>query len=205
MHAFAKFVYLVAKPIHVVSESADFVLQAVDDLVSLLDVHLLPGFVSDPFGFAFKMFGRFVHTSLVQPLGRLEHVAGRLVHHAGAVLGIVWRFGLLSPFQLFDVPTDFLHLTLQPLGFFVSSLIVKVLDLLLQVADFPVHLFDRRVVMMRRFMTVSSFHFFSLAKQHLRLALKVFGLGSQIIGTGSISNYRIGNEHKSRNRGNQGN
>ena len=64
MHMLAKLVYLVSKPIQVVAESVDFMLQPPDDLVSLFDVFLSLGFLADLLGLAFEMFGRFVHVGL---------------------------------------------------------------------------------------------------------------------------------------------
>jgi len=64
-HTASKLVHLVLKPIQIVTESVDFVLQPADDLVSLLHVHMLPGLLTDPFGFALEVFGRFVHIGLV--------------------------------------------------------------------------------------------------------------------------------------------
>lgn len=55
MHAVVKLLCRISRLIHVVTELVDCVFQGADDLVSLLDVHLLAGFLADPFGRAFQM------------------------------------------------------------------------------------------------------------------------------------------------------
>jgi hypothetical protein len=114
-------------------------------------------------------------------LGGFEHVVSRFVQQVSAVLGdvrrpMMGRFMSVSTFHLFDMAADVVHFAFQPLSLVMSPLTSEMVDLLLQVADLPMHLFDRRGAMMGWFVLVSSLYLLDLPVDALHLALQVLGV-----------------------------